>query len=91
MADHLESVTISGDWKEFTFHIATENDCSRIVEHIRDNFVTREPMHKYLSGGVWNSDLEADLTAEVRHLLKDKLTLYVTPRNSNQVSFLHIY
>lgn len=75
-----------GEWKNFTFEMATENDAKEIYENVRNYFLVDETMNKHLG---WCEDNAKDHEKMVDIALKHGLSFLVRDKETGEVSIAY--
>ena len=73
-------------WKNFNFQKISINDHSRVMEHLRHNFVTDEPINRIFGG--FEEERFAYLDLRVRIFLSQNSSLVAIDDDTKQVNKL---
>src|SRR5690348_7447641 len=74
------------DWRDrFTFHMLSEEDCTRIMEHIAEHFAKAEPMTVFLGAQHPDEPRQKDYEGRIRFILRSGLSFCVVDKHTQEV------
>lgn len=79
----MANLIVEGEWKEYTFHMAKEEDYPKILEHLRNNFYRDEPINRYLGQGELKTK---DMDAVSVLFMEEGISFYALHKASGKVS-----